>query len=411
MKRVLVLTLLAAACAPRQALADAAMSGVVRAHAYHAAHLPGTPDFYGLTLHLKAEPRLSSDDAARLELRATNVPVTGMSTDAPSDTELVEAWAVHHFADSDLRIGKQIVVWGRADGINPTDNLNGRDQLTWRPFDDDQRIGAWALKYDAFVDQDRSWTLFVAPELARSRSRTPSVPNPIIDRAPERSSANTQVGLKWNQLGNGLDYSLSYYRGFASVAELVQVGVNARGPLLEQHYDPVHVLGADLAASLGKWGMRAELAYTAVRGNAVQRKSNLYWVAGVDRTIAGNLNVNVQLFGRAVRDFEDPAAIADAKARYLAVQNAISIGQQDRRSYGYSLRISDKWLGETMDGDVLLVRNTTRNNSMVRAVLGYALTDQWKVLGGAVWYRGAAETLFGRRLADRRLLAEIRYAF
>jgi hypothetical protein len=60
---------------------------------------------------------------------------------------------------------------------------------------------------------------------------------------------------------------------------------------------------------------------------------------------------------------------------------------------------------------VLLVRNTTRNNSMVRAVLGYALTDQWKVLGGAVWYRGAAETLFGRRVADRRLLVEVKYAF
>jgi hypothetical protein len=411
MKRVLVLTLLAAAGAPRQALADAALSGVVRAHAYHASALPGTPDFYGLTLHLKAEPRLSSDDAAKVEVRATNVPVTSMTQNAPSDTELVEAWAVHHFANADLRIGKQIVVWGRADGINPTDNLNGRDLLTWRPFDDDQRIGAWALKVDGFVDQDRSWTLFVAPELARSRAKTPPVANPVIDRAPERSGANTQLGLKWNQLGNGLDYSISYYRGFASVAELVQVGVNARGPLLEQHYDPVHVLGADFAASLGKWGVRAEAAYTIVRDSAVQRKSNLYWVAGVDRTIAGNLNVNVQLFGRAVRDFEDPLAVLDPKARYLAVQNAISISQQDRRSYGYTLRVSDKWLGETVDGDVLLVRNTTRNNSMVRAVLGYALTDQWKVLGGAVWYRGAAETLFGRRVADRRLLVEVKYAF
>jgi hypothetical protein len=32
-------------------------------------------------------------------------------------------------------------------------------------------------------------------------------------------------------------------------------------------------------------------------------------------------------------------------------------------------------------------------------------------VGGAVWYQGAPETLFGRRLSDRRLLAELRYGF
>ena len=46
----------------------------------------------------------------------------------------------------DLRIGKQIIAWGRADRINPTDNLTPRDYTLLVPDDDDQRLGTPAVK-------------------------------------------------------------------------------------------------------------------------------------------------------------------------------------------------------------------------------------------------------------------------
>ena len=48
--------------------------------------------------------------------------------------------------EADLRVGKQIIVWGRADGINPTDNLTPRDYTMLAPESDDQRFGAFAAK-------------------------------------------------------------------------------------------------------------------------------------------------------------------------------------------------------------------------------------------------------------------------
>jgi hypothetical protein len=384
------------------------ISGTVRAQAYQAQAQPGTPDYYGITVLARAEPRLTASTDAKLELRATNVHVDAMGPGAPSRADLLEAWVATHFDHTDVRIGKQIVVWGRADGINPTDNLNGRDLRTWMPFDEDQRIGNWALRVDSFLDEQRNWTVFAAPRPVRTRSRVPVLANPVADNLP---GGSPQLGLKWNQSGAGFDYSLSYFRGNAPQGVLVQEGVNAAGPLLGQHYDPLQVFGADMAATVGRTGVRAEVAYTTLRDDAAQRKPNLYWVAGVDRTLVDNLNVNLQLFGRTVRDFDDPALLSDPKQRYLAVQNAISTSQQDAHSYGLTLRVSDKWLGETLEGELLVIRNMTRNNSMLRPTLSYALTDRWKVVGGAVWYQGAPETLFGRRLSDRRLLAELRYGF
>ncbi|MBI3605573.1 MAG: hypothetical protein HY202_06050 [Nitrospirae bacterium] len=48
-------------------------------------------------------------------------------------------------------VGKQIVVWGRADGINPTDNLTPHDFTVLLPFEDDQRFGTTALKLDLYI--------------------------------------------------------------------------------------------------------------------------------------------------------------------------------------------------------------------------------------------------------------------
>lgn len=45
-----------------------------------------------------------------------------------------------------LDVGRQIVVWGRADGINPTDNLSPRDYTRLVPDETDQRLGNDAIK-------------------------------------------------------------------------------------------------------------------------------------------------------------------------------------------------------------------------------------------------------------------------
>ena len=46
----------------------------------------------------------------------------------------------------DLRAGRQVIVWGRADKVNPTDAWSSRDFMLLAPNDDDQRLGVISLQ-------------------------------------------------------------------------------------------------------------------------------------------------------------------------------------------------------------------------------------------------------------------------
>src|SRR5690606_2071909 len=51
-----------------------------------------------------------------------------------------------YFGPIDLRIGQQIIVWGKADGFNPTNNLTPTDLRVRSPQEDDRRVGNFATR-------------------------------------------------------------------------------------------------------------------------------------------------------------------------------------------------------------------------------------------------------------------------
>ena len=63
-----------------------------------------------------------------------------------SSVYLREAYIDMYLKKWDFRVGKQIVVWGRADGVNPTDNLNPRDMSLYTFDEDESRMANFMLK-------------------------------------------------------------------------------------------------------------------------------------------------------------------------------------------------------------------------------------------------------------------------
>ena len=55
--------------------------------------------------------------------------------------DLREAYVNAYLGPFDLRLGKQIIVWGRADALNPTNNLTPVDFRIRSPLEDDIRLG------------------------------------------------------------------------------------------------------------------------------------------------------------------------------------------------------------------------------------------------------------------------------
>lgn len=369
-------------------------------------------DFLGATVQIKVLPSFNDVIDGKVEARLTN---PALNKDGHTTSRLLEGYVTMHFAKADLRLGKQIVAWGRADGINPTDNLTPRDFTVLLPFDDDQRFGTLALKLDTYLSPEHTLTVFTTPFFEPSRIPRPASGPSIMEKIPERSLANTVFGLKLNKVGEGFDWSASYFHGFSELASLRFLGSDATGPLLELHYDRIKVLGADFARNFGRFGFRGEVAYVDTRDDSGTdpgtKNPFLFWIVGVDRTFFENMNVNLQFFQRRIRRYHNPENIDDAVERDIAIQNAIIGGQQDRISNGISFRVSNKWFNDTLEAEIFSILNTTRHDNFIRSLLRYAFSDHWKGTLGAEFYFGAAETQFGSLKPNRGGFAEARYSF
>ncbi|MFZ5864218.1 MAG: DUF1302 family protein [Nitrospirota bacterium] len=391
-------------------LRDQGLTGTVRLDYYHSSKaLDDQTDFLGATTQLTLRPTVNQRLDGRIDARVTN-PDVGTGTET---AELLrEAYLTARFARIDVRIGRQIVAWGRADGINPTDNLTPRDFVVLLPFEDDQRFGVPALKVDGYLTPELTLTLFTTPFFEPHRI---PLGDGLIEEIPSRTFKNTEVGVKLNRAGEGGDWSVSYYHGFDLLPDAYLVNGAAGGPLIALRHNRIDVIGADAARNLGRYGLRAEAAYVFThdrRGDDPTIKNPFaFWVIGGDRTLGENVNINLQLVGRWVHRYHDPTAIGDPAGRAVAVQNAILDVHQDRATYGLSSRVSDKWFNDTLEAEVLVFVNFRRTNTYVRPVITYAFTDHLKGTLGGELYTGPNESFFGRLKTNRGPFVEARYSF
>ena len=396
-----------------QTLRDQGLTGALRLDYFRSSRdLDDRTDFLGGTAQLKLTPSFNNALDGKLEARLTNQDVGG---DGDTEATLLEGYVTAHFAHADLRIGKQIVAWGRADGVNPTDNLTPRNFTVLLPFEEDQRFGLTAVKLDYHVTPEYTVTFFITPFFEPTKVPRPSGQGEPIERRPARTLANSEFAFKLNRAGGALDWSVSYFHGYSTLPDARVLGFGPAGPVLELGYNKIDVVGADFARNFGRYGVRGELAYFFTddregRDPAVKNPF-LYYVFGGDRTFFENLNINLQWVGRWVQSFTDPETIADPVAREVAAQNAITDGQQDRTSYGLSSRVGKKWLNDTLEAEILVFANFTRRNAYIRPLIGYAFTDHIKGTLGAEIYTGEEETAFGRIKRNRGAFAELRYAF
>lgn len=363
-------------------------------------------------LWLKAAPHLNNNATLLLEgwTRTQNALHS-----AGTQSLLREGYVDFMSGAADFRMGKQIIVWGRADQLNPTDNLSPRDNTLFAPEIDDQREGTVAAKGSYNFSGNLSGLAATAIWLPRFRpNKQPIAPAAGITYS-EHVPTGDQYALKLEQSGQAVDWSLSYFHGFDLNPDMsIQSALPGAFNLSLQHHR-LRVLGADAATVSGRYGLRAEVAYTwtedAAGDNPFVKNPFFYGVIGADRTFFEYLNLNMQYFARQVSSYSDPNSIADPLTRTVAIQQSIIANQQDRLQQGMSLRISNKWLNETLEAELAAVYNVTRSDYLLRPRLGYAFDDHWKGTLGAILFRGHANTFFGLLRDRSAVFGELRYSF
>ncbi|MBI3625093.1 MAG: hypothetical protein HY215_02930 [Candidatus Rokubacteria bacterium] len=366
--------------------------------------------FAGSALWLKAAPKPWPKASLLIEGWVRNQDL--FHEDA-TDGALREAYFDASLRDLDLRIGKQLIVWGRADRINPTDNLTPRDFTLLVPEDDDQRLGAVAAKatyYVGGVALTGIWLPHFDPHTIPIGRRSGVT---IRERLPQNTLA--QGAARIEQTGKAVDWSLSYYDGFDLFPDIALDQVRDSGEDLVLRHHRIRVIGADAATTVGRYGLRAEAAYTFTEDSrgADPRVKNPFFslVAGGDRTFFEYLNVNLQYLFHYVVRHRSPSEILDPVERSVAIEQAGISNQFDRVQHGLSLRVSHKWLNETLEGEVAAVVLFARLDYVVRPKLLYALTDRWKLTVGADIFRGEPQSFLGRLRDNSTAYAELRWSF
>ena len=223
-------------------------------------------------------------------LRNLGIPEISSSSDLynkgiidPYNLEIREAYVeLYGFLSKnlDVKIGKQRIAWGTADILNPTDNLNPYDLEDVLDFG--RHRGSFALNLNYYLSNNFSvqgvfipffqpanmpvgifGTVFSgSPELPPGMS--PNSFSDTISMPRYNLGESSTIGGKFKGMVGGMDFSLSYVWGvdglpFSTYNTIIPVnpigGVDIHSEL---SFIRNHIIGADIAGSIGVVGVWAE---------------------------------------------------------------------------------------------------------------------------------------------------------
>ncbi len=317
----------------------------------------------------------------------------------------------------EIRAGRLMPAWGRADGWNPTDNLAPRDFRLLAPEAEDLRFGRDGLQVDwPLAAEAGRLSGFVFPRAASHRLAWPARPGvrTVVESPPRRGD----WALKWDRSGAGWDASLSYVHGHDLMPDLRLVAVDARGALLALANHRSRVLGADLSWQSGTLVWRAETALSHPEpsdAQAFERKRPAWWLVGGPEWSSSAWTVGGQGVWQAVSAFQDAGRIDDPLQREAALTQASLANQTAPRQLGLSLRVAHRALDDTLQTEVSGLglwplgsgRAGTSPHGLLRGKLDYAINDAWALGFGVEWPFGPARSFFGlwkdNRLAHLQL--------
>ncbi len=312
--------------------------------------------------------------------------------------DLVEGWLRLTAGALELRAGRQIVVWGRADRLNPTDVLSSRDYTLLVASDDEQRRGSVMVQARLGLGL---WTIdgYWLPEFRDNRFPVDLRRPDVAVISDQRVDDRNQFAIKIDRSGGRVDFSLSWFHGTDRTRDFVAVAPPAgffAG--VQQQFPQVDVFGGDMAGTAGPIGWRAEVAWSRYRGaDTIYRKNdNLWAVVGVDATVGNGWNLNLQYSYRRIFDFGDLNLVQSPIARAVALQSAAVNNQLDHTQNGLTFRVARKFFADTLDVELAALGFFETGDAAIRPKLTYSINDRLRFTAGADIFVGPSLSYFGR---------------
>ena len=346
-------------------------------------------------------------------------PVVYHYPDQDLDILLRQAYLDLHFDSMDIRVGKQQIIWGKADGVFITDILSPKDLREFLlPDFEEIRLGINALKmsfYRGNSTYEFVWMpVFQEGILPSDTSRwAPRKPEFLTGAEYDYSNAevekkleNSQFAFRYSLLASAADVELvaayvwdelptnHIYRTFDPETNQVT------GLTVRPEHHRLGVFGGSFSTTKGGFVIRGEGAYyTGKHFNTTNpahvggtvRRDYLHYLAGVEYILWG-ATVGGQLIQETILNHDD----------YI---------MQDQFRNTATFLISKDYRRETINLELFTYYGIDDNDALIRPSITYDFADGFEILAGANIFLGDGTGYFGQFEKNDMIYAKVKYNF
>lgn len=296
-----------------------------------------------------------------------------------------------------VTVGKQQMVWGKADGLRIMDVVN---PFNFREFlldeFEDSRIPLWAVKVDLPIKSLTLQMLWIPDQTYHDLADPEAtyafvglVPNDSTVsltalEKPDRMIKDSDLGLRLSTFKGGWDLTLNYLYGYDDFPTYFQSVSSSSAVTISPQYTRNHLLGTTFSKAFGSFTLRGELGYfhgkyfrTTAVGNELSQSDQIMSVAGLDYTGTTNTTLSYQLF-----------------ADRLSV-NAQFAGRE-RLETTMSFLVTRTFLNETLTTDLIWVQSLNRTEGFAQAKIKYLLQSNLSIWAGGELIYGPRSSFIGQ---------------
>ena len=332
-----------------------------------------------------------------------------------SDIELREFYLRTLLWGTHLTLGKQQVVWGKADGLKLLDVVNPQN---FREFIldnfDDSRIPQWTVNAEWSIGGGNLQFLWIpdrSNHLLPKGDGTFAFTSPlIVPQAPpgvvvnlrplERPNnvvTDSDIGMRFSRFWHGWDLTVNYlyhYVDFPVFFQSVFLAPGGATVTVNPRYERNHLLGGSFSNAFGNLTVRGEATYNTDRfvlttnrrdGDGVIKSGEIAYVLGLDWFGIQDSLVSFQLFQSWLLNPADGIV-------------------RDTLDTTITILLRRHFLNETLETEMLWLQGVNQGDGLIRPKISYELRDNLKIWTGFDLFYGNRNGLFGQFDRNDRLV-------
>jgi Protein of unknown function (DUF1302) len=316
-----------------------------------------------------------------------------------------------YFDNFDLRIGKQQIIWGKADGVFITDVISPRDLSEFiLPDFEEIRIGTNAIKFDYYLGNSTFevvWIPTFQPTIAPKKGTIWY--NDILDFSMPivfdyhnydvgNKLSESEIALKYSYLGSAIDFELMAAYMWDDNPTMHIFAQSDSTILIKPEYHRLPLAGASFSKAVGGAVVRGEgacyfekrFAAEDFSVNGVKEKDYAHYLIGYDHNWFG-MNVSFQFIQEYILDYEEDI-------------------RNDEFYNTMTFLLTEDFLRETLRLEFFSYYGINNEDALLRPKIAYDLADGFEVQLGANVFVGE-EGNFGQYDENDMLFMKVRYDF